>query len=359
GLTNSGQGGKAEEEGGGGEDNRLTRRFWRFLRFAYSSTRNRSTNGQSAKSPWSCLRTLSTLRTITVRPGAPTRECFREARAHLRSSSSPRADITNSLQRKMAPANRGAADSEAAAPCDRRPLWQRADRRFFWNAKIAYESPVGCDSKVQLHSWALPVMQGHIAVDACEFDGRILNFAIISRRSKERAGLRYMRRGIDDEGRVANFVETEQIVFLEVNFASGPNSRSFWVSARSVASGPSGPTSLKPVPRLEHTEKENQDALNLHFQKLLSLYADVIVVDLVDQSGKETIVASAYRKALQAFGKIRVIGPAFYARGTLTAGRRRAFGRDHAFDFHHECKGMKYENIMRLVAALEPDLVEK
>src|SRR5689334_12492848 len=39
-----------------------------------------------------------------------------------------------------------------------------------------------------------------------------VEYIIISRRSKDRAGLRYQRRGIDDEARVANFVETEAIM---------------------------------------------------------------------------------------------------------------------------------------------------
>jgi hypothetical protein len=38
----------------------------------------------------------------------------------------------------------------------------------------------------------------------------------MSRRSRDRAGLRYQRRGIDDEAHVANFVETETITRVEV-----------------------------------------------------------------------------------------------------------------------------------------------
>jgi hypothetical protein len=43
-----------------------------------------------------------------------------------------------------------------------------------------------------------------------------VEYVVISRRSRDRAGLRYQRRGIDDKGFVANFVETEAIVRLEV-----------------------------------------------------------------------------------------------------------------------------------------------
>jgi hypothetical protein len=45
----------------------------------------------------------------------------------------------------------------------------------------------------------------------------MIEYTIISRRSRDRAGLRYQRRGIDDEARVANFVETETIMRVEVS----------------------------------------------------------------------------------------------------------------------------------------------
>lgn len=44
--------------------------------------------------------------------------------------------------------------------------------------------------------------------------GRSLQVALISRRSRFRAGTRYFRRGVDHEGHVANFNETEQLVLI-------------------------------------------------------------------------------------------------------------------------------------------------
>ena len=37
--------------------------------------------------------------------------------------------------------------------------------------------------------------------------------AVVSRRSRHRAGTRYKRRGVDAEGHVANYVESEQVCF--------------------------------------------------------------------------------------------------------------------------------------------------
>lgn len=45
--------------------------------------------------------------------------------------------------------------------------------------------------------------------------GRHMLLALISRRSRFRAGTRYFRRGIDHSGHVANFNESEQILLIE------------------------------------------------------------------------------------------------------------------------------------------------
>ena len=78
----------------------------------------------------------------------------------------------------------------------------------------------------QLHSFILPIMQGYCQIsqfnipsDPTVFDeDSTVDYMIISRRSRYRPGLRYQRRGIDDESHVANFVETETIMRLEVSF---------------------------------------------------------------------------------------------------------------------------------------------
>lgn len=51
-----------------------------------------------------------------------------------------------------------------------------------------------------------------MSVTDCTIKGRSFRYTLISRRSCYRAGTRYNIRGIDSDGQVANFVETEQIV---------------------------------------------------------------------------------------------------------------------------------------------------
>lgn len=44
----------------------------------------------------------------------------------------------------------------------------------------------------------------------------LVDYIVISRRSRDRAGLRYQRRGVSEGGSVANFVETESVVRVQV-----------------------------------------------------------------------------------------------------------------------------------------------
>ena len=79
---------------------------------------------------------------------------------------------------------------------------------------------------LQLHPYVLPIMQGFFQVSSFEIarepvaaeegHSAVVEYIVISRRSRDRAGLRYQRRGIDDDSNVANFVETETVMRVEV-----------------------------------------------------------------------------------------------------------------------------------------------
>lgn len=76
--------------------------------------------------------------------------------------------------------------------------------------------------------WLLPLIHGHVD-QASEYRfstrvtivhifieltvvGRVVYVTLIARRSRHHAGARYLKRGVNEEGNVANEVETEQIV---------------------------------------------------------------------------------------------------------------------------------------------------
>ncbi|KAJ8502831.1 hypothetical protein ONZ45_g11400 [Pleurotus djamor] len=60
--------------------------------------------------------------------------------------------------------------------------------------------------------WMVPLVHGHVDQAKLTVLGRVVFVTLIARRSRHFAGARYLKRGVNDEGNVANEVETEQIV---------------------------------------------------------------------------------------------------------------------------------------------------
>lgn len=159
---------------------------------------------------------------------------------------------------------------------------------------------------------------------------------LISRRSTKRSGLRYLRRGIDDNGNCANSVETEQIL-SSPTWDPATKYRSFVQIRGSIPLYFSqSPYAFKPVPVLHQSESTNQAAFDRHFDDLSRRYGSVQIALLVDKHGGEARIGEEYQKATHRANEGR-------------EGRKLNF---EWFDFHAECKGMKFENVDRLVKTL-------
>lgn len=176
--------------------------------------------------------------------------------------------------------------SEIIEPDIHVPLWRRTDRRFFWNEGLARDF-----IELGLHGYVLPILQGY--VQASQFtvpippspvdEAKLLeppapvpvDIVLISRRSKDRAGLRYQRRGIDDEGHVANFVETEMLVRAKVG---GKVSMFSFVQTRGSIplKWSQTPWSMKPPPVLDQPVDQTYSVANLHFDDLRKRYGPVV-----------------------------------------------------------------------------------
>ncbi|KAJ7172335.1 SacI homology domain-containing protein [Mycena filopes] len=217
------------------------------------------------------------------------------------------------------------------------PLWRRVDRQFWWNEWMA--KPF-VDAGV--HPYVLPIMQGYYQIAKFvippdplthEEDAEV-DYIIVSRRSRDRAGLRYQRRGIDDDAHVANFVETETIMRVE---REGRSNVFSYVQLRGsvplfwTQSG----YGLKPPPLLaaDRTHDQHLDALKRHFQRTVPKYGPHTIVNLAEQQGKEAAITQGYREYM-----------------TELADKDAVY---HEYDFHTETKGMKYENISKLIDAME------
>ncbi|XP_050437501.1 synaptojanin-1 isoform X2 [Adelges cooleyi] len=86
------------------------------------------------------------------------------------------------------------------------------DQRFFWNRNLhIYFIRFGIDTA----QWLMKIVCGSIEVKTVYARHKQARIAIISRLSCRRAGTRFNVRGCNDDGYVANFVETEQVVYLD------------------------------------------------------------------------------------------------------------------------------------------------
>lgn len=94
----------------------------------------------------------------------------------------------------------------------RRRKTKETDNRFFWN-RMLHIMPLRFD--VDCDFWLLKAMCGSIEIRTVYAGSRQARAVIISRLSCERAGTRFNVRGCNDEGYVANFVETEQAIYLD------------------------------------------------------------------------------------------------------------------------------------------------
>eukprot|EP00064_Thunnus_orientalis_P002318 superscaffoldBa00000164_g2325 len=151
--------------------------------------------------------------------------------------------------------------------------------------------------------------------------------ALISRRSRHRAGMRYKRRGVDTDGHVANYVETEQLIHVHSHTLSFVQTRGsvpvFWSQAG---------YRYNPRPRLEKGEKETMSYFSAHFEEQLKICNKQVIINLVDQSGREKLIGDAYLKQVL-----------LYNNPNLTY---------VSFDFHEHCRGMKFENVQILTDAI-------
>lgn len=165
---------------------------------------------------------------------------------------------------------------------------------------------------------------------------------LISRRSIRRAGLRYLRRGIDEDGNVANNVETEQILSMP-DWTTESGVHSFVQTRGSIPIFFSQtPYTFKPPPVLHASSEDNKRALAKHFQQLSNSYGNVHAVSLIDAHGPEADIGRAYESYISS---VQNSGAAGIKTVDFTW-----------FEFHSVCRGMKFENVSLLVKKLAPFL---
>ena len=141
--------------------------------------------------------------------------------------------------------------------------------------------------------WCLPIIHGFIDQAALDIFSRAVYITIIGRRSRFFAGARFLKRGVNDQGYVANDVETEQIVSEKLTTSfhapgprlySSPNYTSFLQHRGSIplywTQDNSG---VSPKPAIDlHLQDPFYQPAALHFDHLFERYGcPVYVLNLI------------------------------------------------------------------------------
>ena len=113
-------------------------------------------------------------------------------------------DITNTLQHNMNIFTAYSGNNGGKVLAFRSP----PNRKFVWNNYLLSEVEETINK-----NWILHVIHGFIGQSAINILGRSVHVSLIGRRSNQFAGTRFLKRGANLAGFVANYVETEQIVY--------------------------------------------------------------------------------------------------------------------------------------------------
>jgi phosphatidylinositol 4-phosphatase len=291
-------------------------------------------------------------------------------------------DLTNSFQRQ--------------AQVDlKQPLWHRADDRFYWNRFVSSSlidfrlgkggGRLSSGPQPAVDPYILPVMFGMLSITNTSVKGNALAFVLITRRSRYRTGTRYLSRGIDEEGHVSNFNESEQAIILNDSGSSGLTS---YAGDQGYANGKpvsgketqvlsyvqtrgSVPVFWAEVNTLHYTPKltirgveSAAAAAKKHFDEQISTYGENYMVNLVNQRGREVRVKDAYEQM------VKLLHSSPQEEQESSRRSREQFNiidskdtsnwYDHLhyvyFDFHNETKGLKWHRAQLLLDQLKDGL---
>ncbi|KAJ3681440.1 hypothetical protein LUZ60_015929 [Juncus effusus] len=179
---------------------------------------------------------------------------------------------------------------------------------FVWNTFLTEPIRSRCNNTI----WTIGLVHGYYKQVKLAIFGREFSVVLISRRSRHFAGTRYLKRGVNDNGKVANDVETEQIV-IEEEAGSAKGRMSSVVQMRGSIplfwSQETSRFSPKPDIILQRYDP-TYEATKLHFEDLCERYGNpIIVLNLIKTVEKRPREMMLRREFTNAVGYLNSILP--------------------------------------------------
>jgi hypothetical protein len=213
---------------------------------------------------------------------------------------------------------------------------------YCWNRHLIYpynryfnEGLPNEESKNEgMQYFAFPIINGFFGTcKGNEYNDNIELF-LIARKDIRRSGMRFLIRGADTEGNIANCVEIEEILI----YKEGDNIKinSFVQIRGSIPLLWTQEPTVKLNPKIKVNENfiQNYNAFSIHINELIGRYGSVHCINLIDKKKDQQIIGKEYEKLVME-----------YKSKELRNGGNLEFSW---FDFHSECKKMQYNNIKKL-----------
>ncbi|KDP33975.1 hypothetical protein JCGZ_07546 [Jatropha curcas] len=189
--------------------------------------------------------------------------------------------------------------------CDKETGQVLYETMFVWNEFLTR----GIRNRLQNTLWTVALVYGYFKQATLSASERDFKLTLIARRSRHFAGTRYLKRGVNEKGKVANDVEIEQIVFEDVREGFPIQISSVVQNRGSIPLFWSQETSrlnLKPDIILSKTD-QNYEATRLHFKNLVNRYGNpIIILNLIktwEKKPRESILRAEFANAITRINK--------------------------------------------------------
>ncbi|KAJ0981073.1 hypothetical protein J5N97_009328 [Dioscorea zingiberensis] len=176
---------------------------------------------------------------------------------------------------------------------------------FVWNEFLTR----GIRNNLKNTLWTVALVYGFFKQAKLSISGKNFRLTLIARRSRHYAGTRYLKRGVNEKGRVANDVETEQIVFEDISEGIPTQITSVVQNRGSIPLFWSQETSrlnIKPDIVLLKKDK-NYEATRLHFENLAKRYGNpIIILNLIkthEKKPRESILRAEFANAIDTINR--------------------------------------------------------
>lgn len=202
------------------------------------------------------------------------------------------------------------ADFDLTSPLQKRGMPSKDDkyvfkmdsieREYMWNSFLMqdfleYHDALTDESEKQLLNRFITVVIRGFAKTELSYVGSLrISETIISKQSWKRAGTRFLSRGIDDDGNVANSVETEFVMYSKEFCYSFVTIRGsvpcFWEQDTAL---------INPKVTVNKSVEASQPVFDSHFANVCGKYGPVNIVNLLSTKSSEIELTRRYRALFQ------------------------------------------------------------